>query len=67
MRFFFTTPLSGKGKYDVNGDGFVDVKNADGLSVAVATGITDAKVDLNASYSTEIRRAFTPSLPLYTR
>ena len=42
-----TTSTPAANKYDVNGDGTVDVKDSDALIVAVAAGITDAKYDVN--------------------
>ncbi len=48
------TPVSGKSKYDVNGDGTVDGKDSDALIVAVAAGITDAKYDVNGDGKVDI-------------
>ena len=45
-----TTPKStttAANKYDINGDGTVDVKDSDALIVAVAARVTDAKYDVN--------------------
>ena len=49
-----TTTGSGKGKYDVNGDGKVDVKDSDMLLLAVTAGITDAKYDVNGDGKVDI-------------
>ena len=49
-----TTTGSGKGKYDVNGDGKVDVKDSDMLLLAVTAGITDAKYDVNGDGKVDV-------------
>ena len=41
-------------KYDVNGDGTVDSKDSDALTVALAAGVTDAKYDVNGDGKVDI-------------
>ena len=48
------TPTTAANKYDVNGDGTVDVKDSDALIVAVAAGVTDAKYDVNGDGNVDI-------------
>ena len=48
------TKTTAANKYDVNGDGTVDVKDSDALIVAVAAGITDAKYDVNGDGKVDI-------------
>ena len=48
------TTTTGKNRYDVNGDGSVDVKDSDVLIVAVAAGVTDAKYDVNRDGKVDI-------------
>ena len=41
------TPTAAKSKYDINGDGTVDVKDSDAVLAAVVARKTDAKYDVN--------------------
>ena len=49
-----TPTTANRSKYDVNGDGTVDVKDSDALIVAVAAGVTDAKYDVNGDGKVDI-------------
>ncbi len=49
-----STTTASKSKYDVNGDGTVDVKDSDALIVAVAAGVTDAKYDVTGDGKVDI-------------
>ena len=49
-----STPTTAANKYDVNGDGTVDVRDSDAIIVAVAAGVTDAKYDVNGDGKVDI-------------
>ena len=49
-----STPTTAANKYDVNGDGTVDVRDSDAVIVAVAAGVTDAKYDVNGDGKVDI-------------
>ena len=49
-----STPTTAANKYDVNGDGTVDVRDSDAVIVAVAAGVTDAKYDVNGDGTVDI-------------